>query len=515
MEQGGSVMTNQPSVITIKSKIATLALICSSFGCGREHWPQNIFGTQRQPVVVAVATQPEPSPAALEDGVRFAAADDRAAKVQATAASTALSGTVTFRKDKLFNRDFLYGFDLQYTSGADPKLSLIPQAQSLGHIPCFFRQLGDELQLVADQTRLFESDINHPELLISTYKVVKEDDETITVKFASSGLAINETVNGKGADAPKQVWLRSLDFVSDGEYLLQESALLLKNGSIQTYMESVFPRANLVPEGYTALEANPANEALAERYRFIATENVYVTKSKTNGVPLRVQTTYANRFNIANGKTIDWYVTPNAPDELTAIFKSGVEGWNRYFTPQQGRAVMRFMGRLPAGIKIGDPRYNVINFDSVAQAGAAYESQAADPYTGLQSHSLIYMPYAWYNIGSQLWKQRVGDSTDKPSEAQVRDVVAPKAPEVMFGSDRRVLSCIRAMDEISLTPDLWTSAISAENGSQGDAAVPVPRSVDEFARRLMMATLFHEVGLALGMAHNFKGSLTFDSSQDQ
>ena len=507
-------MTRKTSGIATKANIVGLALICGSFGCGRDHWPQSFFGNKRQPVVVDLATQPEPSPSTLGDGRRFAAADDRAAKVQATAASTALSGTVTFRKDRLFNRDFLYGFDLQYTSGADTKLSLIPQAQSLGHVPCFFRQLGDELQLVADQTRLFESNINHPELLISTYKVLKEDDETLTVKFASGGLAINEAVNGKGADAPKQVWLRSLDFVADGEYLLQESALLLKDGSIQTYMESVFPRANLVPNGYKGLEANPANEALAERYRFIATEHVYVTKSETNGVPLRVQTTYANRFNIANDKTIDWYVTPNAPDELTAIFKSGVEGWNRYFTPQQGRLVMRFMGRLPAGIKIGDPRYNVINFDSVAQAGAAYESQAVDPYTGLQSHSLIYMPYAWYNIGSQLWKQRIGESADKPSEAQVRASVEPKAPEVMFGSGHRVLSCVRAMDEVSLTPDLLASAISAEKDSQGDAAVPVPRSIDEFARRLMMATLFHEVGHSLGMSHNFKGSLTFDSSQD-
>ena len=510
-------MTSKTSGITTKANLITLALICGSFGCGRNHWPQSIFGNQgkkHEPVVTVLATQAEHSPAASEYDWRFAAADDRATKVQATAASTALSGTVTFRKDGLFNRDFLYGFDLQYTSGADTKLSLIPQAQSLGHVPCFFRQLGDELQLVADQTRLFESNINHPELLISTYKVLKEDDETLTVKFASGGLAINEAVNGKGADAPKQVWLRSLDFVADGEYLLQESALLLKDGSIQTYMESVFPRANLVPEGYKGLEANPANEALAERYRFIATENVYVTKSKTNGVPLRVQTTYANRFNIADDKTIDWYVTPNAPDELTAIFKSGVEGWNRYFTPQQGRPVMRFMGRLPAGIKIGDPRYNVINFDSVAQAGAAYESQAVDPYTGLQSHSLIYMPYAWYNIGSQLWKQRTGESDDKPSEAQVRARVAPKAPEVMFGPGHRVLSCVRAMDEVSLTPDLLASAISEEKDSPGGAAVPVPRSVDEFARRLMMATIFHEVGHSLGMSHNFKGSLTFDSSQE-
>ena len=40
-----------------------------------------------------------------------------------------------------------------------------------------------------------------------------------------------------------------------------------------------------------------------------------------------------------------------------------------------------------------------------------------------------------------------------------------------------------------------------------------PESLDEFGKRLMISTLFHEVGHALGLDHNFKGSLAFDGTQ--
>ncbi|MBM4253712.1 MAG: hypothetical protein FJ146_17225 [Deltaproteobacteria bacterium] len=493
------------------SKLA-LTIVFAGSACGpggAVEWP---FGKKDDGSVTVkqVETRPEISPANGGSQAQFAAADERSAHLQAAPASQAVSGLVTFTKSRLFDREFLYGFDLQYTSGSDSKLSLLPQSQALGHVPCFFRQIGEELQLVADQTRLFESNINHPELLLARYKVVNETDDSLTVSFVSSGLAVNEAVNGKGADLPKQTWLRSLEFVADGDYLLQETALQLKDGSIQTYLESVFPRSNLAPDGYKPLQSVGSEEPLAERYRFLDTESVYVVKSTKNGVPVRAQTTYAERFDISNGKTIDWYVTPNAPDELMPIFKSGVEGWNRYFNPQQGRDVMRFLGRLPAGVKLGDPRYNVINFDSVAEAGAAYESQAVDPMTGLQSHSLIYMPYAWYNIGLGLWKQRVGEPEQTPSEAVARAAIAPKAPETLFGRDRRVLSCVRLADDavaMAANGD-WTEIVAASDA----ASVPVPASVDEFARRLMIATLFHEVGHALGMAHNFKGSLAFNAT---
>ena len=431
--------------------------------------------------------------------------DDKAVAGGATAPSRTLTGSVTFRKEGLFDRQFLYGFDLQYRSGNDAQLSLIPQAQAVGHVPAFFRRLGDELQLVADQTRLFESDVNHPELLLTTYDVVAEDDDTITVRFAHGGVVINEVSNGKGADLPKHMWIRSLTYVEEGNYLLQESALMLKDGSVQTYMESLFPRSNLVPENFTPLKADGTKEPLAKRYRFLATDKVYVP-TQVDGQMVRTQTTFATRFLVDDAQTIDWYVTPNIPDKFLPVVKGGVEGWNRYFESQMGRKVMQFKGRLPAGISLGDPRYNVINFDTVAEAGAAYESQAFDPLTGIQSHSIIYLPYAWYNVGVSLWKKRM-DPTSVPSRETFSDAVSPKSPEVLLGENAKVLRCMRSAADVMLPPAMILAATSNDK-------VATPASVDEFGMRVMLSTLFHEMGHALGLAHNFKGSLAFDGTRD-
>jgi len=511
-------------LVVVKGALSTLALVALMTACGRGDLIKGGYSSRRsfQPVVATLTTAPAESPVAVSvNPLPFDEADAKAVNLKVAPASSAVSGRVVFQKDRLFNREFLYGFDLQYSGGKDDKYALIPQAQSLGHIPCLFRRIDDRLQLVADQTRLFESDINHPELLIATYKIIAEDEATLTVEFLSGGLVMNDVMNGSAAtagapaatvDLPNQVWIRSLAFIPEGEYLLQETALQVKNGSVQTFMETVFPRSNLVPEGSVGLEANANTEPLAARFRFLGAEESFVPRQKS-GVQVREKTTFASRFLLKEGQTIDWYVTANAPERLMPIFKSGVEGWNRYFIPELGRPVLRFLGVLPAGIKIGDPRYNVINYDSVAEAGAAYESQATDPLTGYQSHSLIYFPYAWYNIGVEMWKKR-STKVEPASADELRSVVAPKAPEYAFARGRQILACVRSMDLLNLPLAVMSQSLDAAPEGHGEA-LGVPDSVDEFAKRLMISTLFHEVGHALGLAHNFKGSLALDGTKPQ
>lgn len=472
-------------------------------GCGRDY--QNRRSTTKDSGTIENLVVKPVQPPKTEAGhaMKLLVADEKSHALQAAPASEAVAGLVTFRKDRIFAREFLYGVDLQYSSGADAQYELIPQSQTFGHLPAAFRRVGDELQLVADQSRLFESDVNHPELLLGAFKIVDESADTVTVAYLSPTPVLNELTNGKGSDAPKQAWVRSLEYVEQGDYLLAETAIMLKDGTVQTYLESVFPRANLVPTEYKGLEANADFEPLADRYRFLKAEDVFVPKDK-DGQNVRLKTAYASRFNVGESGTIDWYVTPNLPDKLLPVVKSGVEGWNRYFGRDLGRDVMVFKGRLPAGAKLGDPRYNIINYDTVADAGAAYESQAADPLTGIQSHSLIYFPYAWYNIGAELWKKRT--DTHLPSGDSLRSHLEPKGVQGIFAKGS-VLKCVASVDDATLPAALIADAIArADQGPN----VPVPADIDEFSKRLMISTLFHEVGHALGLAHNFKGSLAFD-----
>ena len=484
----------------MRSRILLVAALASTAGCSKF----SLTGSGQSPVVTNLRTQFVSTIEGKTDVEQKAleAVDKQAKAGSATPASKSVEGEITLRKDKLLNREFLYGFDLQYTSTADPVYSLISQTQALGHLPSFFRIIGGQLQLVGEQSRLFESVVNHPELLLATWDVVSEDADTITVKYRQSGLVINEVFNGKGAPAPKQTWVRSLKFVEQGEYLLQESGILLQDGAVQTYYESVFPRANLVPAQYVAFDIDSSVNPIADRYRFLANEKVFVPR-QVGSDTVRQQTSFASRFNLGAAGTIDWYVTSNIPDRFIPAVKSGIEGWNRYFRPQLGRDVMVFKGRLPADIAIGDPRYNVVNWDSVAQAGAAYESQAADPLSGIQSHSLIYLPLAWYNIGVQLWTRRV--DLNMPTAKQINEIIRAKGPEVLGASHRNPLTCVTSADDMA-TP---IAAMMADiQNTMRDTSDLI--SLDEFGNRLLASVLFHEVGHSLGLAHNFKASLAFD-----
>jgi hypothetical protein len=394
--------------------------------------------------------------------------------VAAPTPEPAVKSEVTFLKSEILGREFLYGSDLQYSSMTDSP-GMYTQTISIGHVIAKFVEVGDRLRLVADQSYLFNSNINHPDRLINEFEIVKEDASSITVSIhqASPVLA---TVLGPKAPAPRTSWVRSVEFVPQGNYLLIESSIEQPDGTVAEFMESVFPRETLAKT--TPLLNDRALEPLASRYRFLSGDDVFLDLPSG-----RTSTKVANHFAMdAKSGVIDWYVTTNIPAKYILAVKTGIEGWNRYSQKMWGRDFVRFKGVLPDGVKIGDPRYNVVNWDSVPDATAAYESQAADPLTGVQSHSLIYLPYAWVVIGQKYWKD------NSPTQDEV-DTTPALAGSTLLGT--QVL--VRCKQDLSMVASLKSR-----------------KSPDVFAMELLKQVLFHEVGHAMGLAHNFKGSLSYD-----
>ncbi|RYZ94834.1 MAG: hypothetical protein EOP11_25815, partial [Proteobacteria bacterium] len=201
----------------------------------------------------------------------------------------------------------------------------------------------------------------------------------------------------------------------------------------------------------------------------------------------RKSTKAASRFLVKDGAPIRWYASSNTPEKFINDVKNGVEGWNRYSQAMWGRDLVRFEGRMPEGAKIGDPRYNVVVWDEVAEAGAAYESQNADPFTGIQTNSMIYLPAAWVNIGKDYWKNasRTEDAS-VAREAALKSLLASRK----LGGRAVPINCVE--------------------GAHMHVDMSAKLNPEAFGRELLRGTLFHEVGHALGLAHNFKGSLSFD-----
>lgn len=420
---------------------------------------------------------------------------------------------ITVDKNAILSQEFLYGADLQYSDYHDPGFDLYNQSMAIGHIPARFRIAGDELQLVADNRRLSASDVNHPELLISRFKILSQTDTALTISGADSSIFLAQVFEGtksSGEDAifnpagspPRESWIRSFDFVPEGNYLLQQTSIMTASGNLVEMMESIFPRSTLNPgANFQRFQMDPTSpigvtDDFLARYRFLPSETIYdaAAGATAKGDPMKVA--YAAHYDISpkadgTSSTIDWYVTPNIPDETLPAIQQSVEGWNRYFKTEKGiaRDVMKFKGKLPDGIHLGDPRYNVINWDSKRVAGAAYESQATDPATGKQSHSLIYMPAAWLQIGLDYYKAGIA------ADIQSKDVLTSRVGKSNERPSTSRLGCMRDMkDSIALVA---SGRLSRDE-------------IQKYSVELLKQTLFHEVGHSLGLAHNFKGSLSYN-----
>lgn len=400
-------------------------------------------------------------------------------------ANKMMTAEVTLRKDAILDREFLYGSDLQYSAINDSEYELVLQSLALGHVPVRFKIFGNTLQLLADQRLNFESDINHPERLVHEFKIVSQTADDVTIEISRGSPLLATVLGGPTAPRERSSWIRSLEYVSESRLLMFESSLEGADGSVLEFMESIMPREAVVPAGVKPLLADADREPMAERFRFLGAGPVYMDIAGEG----RVKTQAASRYLLTD-QPIKWYITPNVPDEYLPEIKTGIEGWNRYSQKMWGRDMIQFAGKLPDGVKLGDPRYNVVNWDNVAMAGAAYESQATEPLSGIQSHSLVYLPLAWINIGKDYWEKGGLSEAQTNSAARVHQLLAKRS----FMDRKLPVNCIEDA----------TAKISLEARQNPDA----------FAKELLKGVLMHEVGHALGLAHNFKGSLSMDLDDD-
>ncbi|MEO5971090.1 MAG: hypothetical protein ABIQ95_14270, partial [Bdellovibrionia bacterium] len=212
--------------------------------------------------------------------------------------SAAIQVAITVDRDALLRQEFLYGADLQYSSHYTEELALFQQSMAIGHIPARFRIVGNELQLVADNKRLYASAVNHPEQLLSRYRILGQTEAsagtqtapakpaTLTLSGANSGLILSEIfagatvgsprgsfTNPEAGKPPRDLWIRSFDYISEGNYLLQQTSVVMHDGTIAEFMESVFPRSTLNPgQDFEAFPMDPshptgADEGPVARYR--------------------------------------------------------------------------------------------------------------------------------------------------------------------------------------------------------------------------------------------------------
>ncbi len=409
--------------------------------------------------------------------------------------SRAIQVRAVLDKATILNQEYFYVSNLQYSSIYDKKNDLYTQSSASALVPVHFRIVGGELHLIADNKNQYPSDVNHPESLMTRFKIIEQTENSLTVAEGVSiqHLAADLSSGGASENNPAaDLWIRSFEYIStsasSGQYLLQETSIRLVNGEIGEFLEAIFPRENMkASSAFKVFQMNPeettgAKDGMISRYRLLQSDRIFIGETKL---------TYAVHYDLPNDQaTIDWYVTANIRDEDIEPVGLAVEGWNRYFKNFKGinRNVMNFKGRLPQGVHLGDPRFNVINWDSRLIAGAAYESQSYDPSNGRQANSIIYLPAAWIKIGMSYW---AGGEYSELGRAQTSS---------QNGISKSRAVCFRDMGEAAAY--LASGRIKA--GSE--------ENLKKFGVSLLKQTLLHELGHALGLDHNFKASLSYKSN---
>lgn len=403
----------------------------------------------------------------------------------ANTVSPKVTTDVKIRKANLLGRTFLYGATLQtsgLTNAEGEKEPLV--GINLGLVTAEFVIVDSRLRLQADSRTAFESDVNNPLRLIQEFPILAQDDETITFRADTASPAAETFLFGDNNKiAKRSAWIRSLEFSEADDLFLIQSSIELVDGSLAELMETLTPREKVIPADAKPVFDDADLNPLAERFQFLSNDPVFVDHAEKG----RVKTKIADRALLKSGEPMVWHVTRNVPEKFLLDVKNGVEAWNRYTRAANLPDLVRFAGLLPEGVAIGDPRYNVVVWDNVAEADSAYESQNSDPLTGIQTNSIVYLPAAWVNIGKDYWETMAETESGLAKRAaSLENTIKAKT----FLGRKIPFNCV--------------------NGIHNHLSARALQSPEEFGRTLLKATLFHEVGHALGLAHNFRGSTSFD-----
>ncbi len=208
------------------------------------------------------------------------------------------------------------------------------------------------------------------------------------------------------------------------------------------------------------------------------------------------------KWNIYPGMTpIKWLIGPQvnealekypAYDVVTAI-KKGVENWNAAFGFPVFKAEV-----ATADESFADDDVNMIIWDNDPTFGAAFTDWRTNPNTGEIRGGSIYMNAIWLEVGDSELED------DPPVGGLIpyhpsNSVPPPRMSTLKWGEFQTWSSCtywaspFRGYDDRTSTPMVATATLRMTK--------------KEKVEGLLTHTLLHEIGHALGLRHNFKGSL--------
>ncbi|MEO1173058.1 MAG: zinc-dependent metalloprotease, partial [Myxococcota bacterium] len=172
------------------------------------------------------------------------------------------------------------------------------------------------------------------------------------------------------------------------------------------------------------------------------------------------------------------FLVYNVPATYQSAFATGVDAWNAITEELMGRSILtyEFVNELPSSVVTGDLRHNVIEWDLTNQASyGGLATSAHDPDSGQIQSTAILVQGPWI---LELYTSWFGSASDKSLHSSKAHAFLGKSP-----------GC-----------SLMTESPFFER--------PLSDSdYETYMQGYFVSLVSHEIGHALGLRHNFKGSL--------
>jgi hypothetical protein len=363
----------------------------------------------------------------------------------------------------------------------------------------FFERRGPMLYLFEDLTGKLTSSSLPTKNLLAQFKIIGENNEYITFDFNEgmknifvkeffiSDRATSAQLEANGLDSVVDIqksFLETVELKGKTLYINQFVRINQPNASfgidnvtlqLKYTLQSYVPDANFVGQ-----ESNRQ-----KRVGFFEIHPNITAGSGESSVKIM-------KFDLSDNKTITWSLSRNVPAQYRQAVTDGVLYWNQVF----GREVIKVQD-LPEGIGPHEPDYNVVQWLDWDKAGMAYANMSADPYSGKNLQSNIYMTSVF------------GKGGVKKAKEFLKKLIAQKNVEKTPSSQTSLLKNFHAEKncelnaEVTLADDAPTLLELTKNLSDEETEKIFKRYAEDYVRQVTA----HEIGHTLGLRHNFAGSM--------
>ena len=208
------------------------------------------------------------------------------------------------------------------------------------------------------------------------------------------------------------------------------------------------------------------------------------------------------RFDIS--KPVVFHYSANTPVDYVEAVKDGILYWNRAFGTNLVRAE-----KAPAGVTAPDARYNIVQWVPWDNAGFAYADILIDPRTGESEHGQAYMTSVFALSGKARARALLRSMRDIVADKKklTADAVGGEAAQGFPWMTANGLCHMQSVEFAHQYAQGLEDLLSNESLTDAGAL----RASQDYVREVVA----HEVGLVLGLRHNFAGSVSANMSRQQ